>query len=80
MATLLSIEGKTRPDEIRAGIVEKLEEWLADAREGKLKSLALCAIEIDNTSRTTICASDDMHALLGAIVHLQFDLIKSLDD
>jgi hypothetical protein len=79
MGELLSIEGKTRPAEINAGIIETLEDWLADARNGDIKSLLMVRVDVDDSFIISIPANDCTLQLLGAVEFAKHDLIAGHD-
>ena len=66
------IELKTRPRQVIASVVQRLEEVLADAREGKISAVAIAAVESEGALITTWSETDDFGRLLGAIARLEY--------
>lgn len=76
MTQLVSIEAHGRSAEVRQDIVSTLEDWLEDAKAGRLVGLALCGVNIDKTTRSQVCESDNYHMLLASVTVLQFRLLS----
>jgi hypothetical protein len=68
------VELKTRPNQVIASVVERLEEVLKDAKEGKITAVAVAAIETGGAVLTSWSETDDFAALLGAVSRLLYRL------
>ena len=77
MADLRSIEGRTRPAQVLADVVEILQRTLQEAREGKITSVALAICRSDNDVETIASPSDNFHRMLGAVSQLQFNMASN---
>jgi hypothetical protein len=66
------IDFKSRPAIVHESIVDRLEEMLKDAREGKLASVALAAVNQDGSVVQSWSETDDFARLLGAVARLQY--------
>lgn len=65
------IELKTRPAVISDTVIARLEEVLADARAGKIVSVAIAGVEADGTIVSAWSETDDFGRLLGAVSRLE---------
>lgn len=63
----LRTEPQVYAEEVRADIVETLELWLADAKAGKLRAVAMCAILKDGSTINNVPKHDEHAALIGTI-------------
>lgn len=61
-------------------VVERLEEFLEDAKAGKLSSVAIAAVYRDGTCNHNWSEAPSVSTLLGAIVRMQADLVRSVDE
>lgn len=68
------VELKTRPREVVASVVQRLEELLTEAREGKITAVAIAALRTDRAISATWSETDDFAGLLGAVARLEYRL------
>jgi hypothetical protein len=66
------IDFKSRPAIVHDSVIERLEEMLKDAREGKIASVALAAVNHDGAVVQSWSETDDFARLLGAVARLQY--------
>jgi Tfp pilus assembly ATPase PilU len=66
------VEIKTRPASINESVVARLEEVLADAKAGKITSIAIAGLEVGGDIIAAWSETDDFGRLLGAIARLQY--------
>ena len=60
-----------RPAVVVASVVERLEEVLAAAREGKIVGVAIATIDLDGSIGAAWSETDNFPALLGSIARLE---------
>lgn len=67
------------PDENAASIIDLLQEHLAMAREGKLRSLAIVSVSADGAAIGTqwSCQHGDSASLIGKLTVLAHDLMAA---
>lgn len=65
------VELKARPARVIASVVKRLEEILAEAKEGKIQSVAIACIHDTGEAGASWSETDNFSALLGAITRLQ---------
>ncbi len=70
---------KTRSVIVNEGIVDVLERWLVEAKEGTLTGLAACAVSND-TFRYAIPPTEDTAMLLTAMTCATQRLIRNIED
>lgn len=73
------IELKTRTNVVKESIIERLEELLAAAHDGKLTSFAVAGVDDEGCIVTSWSLSDDSAKLLGAINRLNH-LVNTFQD
>jgi hypothetical protein len=66
------VELKTRPAEINASVIARLEEVLAEAREGKIAAVAIAGVYSDGSTAQVWSQTDDFGKLLGAVARLEY--------
>jgi hypothetical protein len=66
-------------DEATAAIIEVLQEHLALAREGKLRSVAVVSVSADGSAIGTqwSCAPGDIATLIGKLTVLTHDMMAA---
>ena len=66
-------------DEVTASLIEVLQEHLALAREGKLRSVAVVSVSADGSAIGTqwSCAHGDIATLIGKLAVLTHDLMTA---
>lgn len=60
-------------------VIAKLEEALAEAREGRLSSVAIATVERDGTTNRSWSTAPSMSLLIGSVARLQAALIRRAD-
>lgn len=65
---------------IGADVVEKLEEVLALAREGKISSVAIATVERDGCVNRSWSKTPSLSLLIGSVVRLEAALIRMADE
>lgn len=65
---------------ITEDIVERLEDLLEQAREGKFAGIAVAVTHWDGQVTTTFSNSNDQFRLLQAISHLKHRMHRHIDD
>lgn len=80
MAKLLIIEGKTFTAEVQAAVIDLLEEYLALAKSGDIKSVAIAAINKDNGSSIGASKNNNSLAMLGAVSMLLYNIQQAYDE
>jgi hypothetical protein len=73
------VELKTRPAAISESVVARLEEVLAEARSGKIVSVAIAGVEVDGGIVSAWSETDDFGKLLGAVARLEFRINANQD-
>jgi hypothetical protein len=73
------VELKTRPVLVNESVVARLEEVLAEARAGKIASVAIAGVESDGSIVSAWSETDDFGKLLGAVARLQFRINANQD-
>jgi hypothetical protein len=68
------VELKTRPAEVVATVIERLEEVLAEAREGKVVGVAIATINLDGSIGSMWSDTDQFPSLLGSVARLEYRL------
>lgn len=74
-ANVRSIEGLTRPAQIKNEVIDILVRTLGDAREGKITSIALATICSDGEIQTIASPTDNLYKMVGAVAQLQFAML-----
>lgn len=77
---LVSLEGKTRPDQVNKSIIEMLTDWLEQAKAGEFKAVVIAAVTSDRGSQYAASESDCIHEMLGALAMLQYSMMKKYDE
>jgi hypothetical protein len=62
-----------------ADVIEKLEEALATAREGKLSSVAIAVVYRDGKTGRSWSNAPSVPLLIGSIARLEAALIRKID-
>jgi hypothetical protein len=65
------VEIKTRPAEVVASVIARLEEVLAEAREGKIVAVAIAGVNLDGSISSAWSETDDFGKLLGSVARLE---------
>lgn len=65
------VELKPRPLQVQESVVARLEEVLADAREGKAVAVAIATINADGSIGSAWSETDDFGKLLGSVCRLE---------
>jgi hypothetical protein len=73
------VELKSRPAQVVESVVERLEEVLAAAREGRIVSVAIATISVDGSLGSAWSETDDFGKLVGAVARLQHRLNVNQD-
>jgi hypothetical protein len=70
---------EAQADEAIASIIEVLQEHLALAREGRLRSVAVVSVSADGSAIGTqwFCASGDIATLIGKLIVLTHDMMAA---
>lgn len=66
------VELKSRPAVVIESVVTRLEEVLAEAREGKITAVAIAGVSSDGSTVQAWSETDDFGKLLGAVTRLQY--------
>jgi hypothetical protein len=73
------VELKSRPTQVIESVVERLEEALAEAREGTITAVAIAVVNSDGSTSHSWSEADDFGKLMGAITRLQYRLNVKVD-
>jgi len=73
------VEIRTRPAQVVESVVERLEEVLTAAREGRVLSVAAVSITIKGSIGSAWSETDDFGKLVGAVARLQHRLNVNQD-
>jgi hypothetical protein len=65
----------TQKQQLDADVISLLERTLADAREGKFESVAICLIPADGSACTRFSHGVDVARRIGALELLKWDLM-----
>lgn len=65
------VELKARPALVTASVIERLEEVLLEAREGKITGVAIATVQNDGSVGASWSETDNFPTLLGSIARLQ---------
>lgn len=76
---VVALHGHVTPAEASEEIIEVLEDALTAARAGELTNCALVCIR-KNYSYYSAWAGGDFLQVLGAVAHLQHDMLRKRDE
>ncbi len=74
------ISFKSRATIVNESVVDVLERWLADAKEGKLTGLAVAGVDTDGMIRYALPPTDETALLLAVVACIQQRLIRTVED
>ncbi len=74
------INFKPRDTIVNESIVDVLERWLADAKEGKITGLAIAAVDNDGMIRYAIPQTEETALLLAVVACIQQRLIHTVEE
>jgi hypothetical protein len=77
MPVLTSIEGRTRPAQIRNDVVDILQRALDEAKAGKITAVSLAILCADGDVETIASPSDHLYKMIGAVSQLQFNMLSA---
>jgi len=66
------VEIKTRPAEVIASVIERLEEALEKARAGDVVTVGIATVHRDGSIGCSWSETDDFGRLLGAVCRLEY--------
>lgn len=64
---------------VGADVIDKLEEALTQAREGRISSVAIATVERDGTTNRSWSTAPSLSLLIGSVTRLQAALIRKAD-
>lgn len=82
-ADILSLCGEniaTLKQDVDENIVAKLERFLCDAKSGKLRAIAICAITDDLRVHDDFYIGKGQYTILGALQVLSAQITRSIED
>ncbi len=71
---------KPRAEIVNEEIVDVLERWLVDAKEGKLTGIAIAGVDIDGMMRYAVPPTNETALLLAVVACIQRSLINTIED
>ncbi len=74
------VEFKARAQIVNESVVDVLERWLADAKEGKLTGMAIAGVDTDGMIRYAVPPTDETALLLAVVACIQRRLINTIED
>lgn len=78
MADDMKVVSIKRP--VNRDCVERIEELLADAKDGKLQDIAACGVMIDGSLVTAMSSTNDAPLRLAAVARLLHRLHMTMDE
>lgn len=78
-APILSVVGRTFPEQTRQECIDILEQILAKVRAGEVTEVAVAAITSDQNSLCAVSSSSNCVLMLGAINQLLYKLHRDLE-
>ncbi len=74
------ISFKPRAQIVNESVVDVLERWLEDAKEGKLTGLAVAGVDTDGMIRYALPPTDETALLLAVVACIQQRLIRTVEE